>query len=147
MATTTHDHVAVSRRLIDEAFNAGNYDVIDEVTTDGFVDHDPLMGDQDKESVKQAISGYREAFPDLHCDIEEIFDAGDKVVYRWSANGTFENSFMGLEPTHEKGDPVKGVTIDRYEGDKVAESWSHWDTLTLMRDIGAVPQAAAAVSA
>ena len=147
MATTTHDHVAVSRRLIDEAFNAGDYDVIDEVTADGFVDHDPLMGDQDKDSVKQAISGYREAFPDLHCDIEEIFDAGDKVVYRWSANGTFENSFMGLEPTHEKGEPVKGVTIDRYEGDKVAESWSEWDTLTLMRDIGAVPQAAAAVSA
>jgi steroid delta-isomerase-like uncharacterized protein len=147
MATTTHDHIAVSRRVIDEAFNGGNYDVIDEVTADGFVDHDPLMGDQDKESVKQAISGYREAFPDLHCDIEEIFDAGDKVVYRWSANGTFANSFMGLEPTHEKGDPVKGITIDRYEGDKVAESWSEWDTLTLMRDIGAVPQAATAVSA
>jgi steroid delta-isomerase-like uncharacterized protein len=147
MATTTDDHIAVSRRLIDEAFNSGNYDVIDEVTADGFVDHDPLMGDQDKESVKQAIAGYREAFPDLHCDIEEIFDAGDKVVYRWSANGTFENSFMGLEPTHEKGDPVKGMTIDRYEGDKVAESWSEWDTLTLMRDIGAVPQAAAAPSA
>ena len=68
----------------------------------------------------------------------------DRVIYRWSANGTFENSFMGLEPTHEKGDPVRGMTIDRYEGDKVAESWSHWDTLTFMRDVGAIPEGAAA---
>ena len=72
-----------------------------------------------------------------------MIDAGDTVVYRWSANGTFENEFMGLQPTHEKGDPVKGITIDRYDGDKLVESWSQWDTLTLMRDIGAIPAAAA----
>ena len=23
---------------------------------------------------------------------------------------------MGLQPTHEKGDPVKGITIDRFDG-------------------------------
>jgi steroid delta-isomerase-like uncharacterized protein len=148
MATTTQENIAVSRRLIEEAFNRGSYDVIDEVCADGFVDHDPMLGAQDKEAVKQTITGYRGAFPDLHCEIEDIFDAGDRVVYRWSANGTFENSFMGLEPTHEKGDPVRGMTIDRYDADgKVAESWSHWDTLTFMRDVGAVPDATAAVSA
>ncbi len=65
-------------------------------------------------------------------------------MYRWSGNGTFENEMMGLQPTHEKGDPVKGITIDRFEGGKVVESWSQWDTLTFMRDIGAIPQEAAA---
>ena len=102
------------------------------------------MGDQDKETAKQSIAGYREAFPDIHITIEDIFDAGDKVVYRWSGNGTFENGFMGLEPTHEKGDPVRGITIDRYEGGKVAESWSQWDTLTFMKDVGAIPAEAGA---
>jgi predicted ester cyclase len=134
-----------SRRLIEEAFTEGNLDLIDEIAADGFVDHDPLMGEQDKQSVKQSISGYRGAFPDLHCDIEDIIEAGDKVIYRWSANGTFENSFMGLEATHEKGDPVKGMTIDRFDADgKVVESWSAWDTLGFMRAIGAVPEQAAA---
>jgi hypothetical protein len=51
---------------------------------------------------------------------------------------------MGLQPTHEKGDPVRGVTIDRFEGGKVAESWTHFDTLTLMRNVGAVPTEAGA---
>ena len=65
-------------------------------------------------------------------------------MIRWSGQGTFENEFMGLKPTHEEGDPIRGITIDRYEGGKIAESWTHWDTLTLMRNVGAIPEQAAA---
>ncbi len=137
------ENVAASRRFMEEAFNKGNLDVVDEICAEDFVNHDPLMGDQDKDAGKESIASYRQAFPDLHADIEEMIDAGDTVVYRWSANGTFENEIMGLQPTHEKGDPVKGITIDRYEGGELVESWSQWDTLTFMRDIGAVPAAAA----
>jgi predicted ester cyclase len=138
------ENVASSRRLIEEGFNQGNLGVIDEIAAENFVDHDPMMGDQDAEGTKQSVAGYRQAFPDLHCTIEDVIDAGDKVIYRWSASGTFENELMGLQPTHEKGDPVKGITIDRYEGDKCVESWSQFDTLTFMRDLGAIPEAAAA---
>ncbi len=137
------ENVAASRRFMEEAFNKGNLGVVDELCAEDFVNHDPLMGDQDKDAGKESIASYRQAFPDLHADIEEMIDAGDTVVYRWSANGTFENEIMGLQPTHEKGDPVKGITIDRYEGGELVESWSQWDTLTFMRDIGAVPAAAA----
>jgi steroid delta-isomerase-like uncharacterized protein len=138
------ENIATSRRLIEEAFNQGNLDVIDEASADNFVDHDPLMGDQDREAAKQSIATYRDAFPDIHITIEDIFAVDDKVVYRWSGDGTFENEMMGLQPTHEKGDPVRGITIDRFEGGKVVESWSQWDTLTFMRDIGAIPQEAPA---
>jgi predicted ester cyclase len=138
------ENVASSRRFIEEAFNQGNLGVIDEIVAEGFVDHDPLAGDQDAAAAKQSIAGYRQAFPDLHCEIEEMIDAGDTVIYRWSAQGTFENEILGLQPTHEKGNPVRGITIDRYEGDKCVESWSEWDTLTFMRDLGAVPAGAAA---
>ena len=44
----------------------------------------------------------------------------------------------------KQGDPVRGITIDRYEGGKIAESWTQWDTLTFMRNIGAIPEEAAA---
>ena len=140
----SQENIATSRRFIEEAFNQGNLDVIDELSGDGFVDHDPMMGDQDVDAVKQTIGTYRDAFPDIHITIEDIFDAGDKVVYRWTGQGTFENEMMGLQPTHEQGDPVKGITIDRYEGGKVVETWTQWDTLTFMRDIGAIPEQAPA---
>jgi steroid delta-isomerase-like uncharacterized protein len=140
----SQENIATSRRFIEEAFNRGNLSVIDELSTEDFVGHDPMTGDQDKEGAKQSIKGYRDAFPDLHATIEDIFAAGDKVAYRWYAEGTFENEIMGLQPTGERGDPVRGITIDRFEGGKVAESWSQWDTLTFMRDIGAIPEQTAA---
>jgi steroid delta-isomerase-like uncharacterized protein len=140
----SQENIATSRRFIEEAFNRGNLNVIDEHAGEGFVDHDPMMGDQDVDAVKQTIGAYREAFPDIHITIEDIFAADDKVIYRWSGQGTFENEMMGLQPTHEQGDPIKGITIDRYEGGKVVETWSQWDTLTFMRDIGAIPEEAAA---
>ena len=140
----SEENIATSKRGLEEAFNRGNLDVFDEDTTEGFVNHDPIMGDQDRESSKQQIASYRQAFPDIHITIEDIFAAGDKVVMRWRGDGTFENEFMGLPPTHEKGDPVRGITIDRYEGGKIAESWTQWETLTFMRNVGAVPDEAAA---
>ena len=140
----SEQNIATSRRGIEEAFNRGNLSVIDEDTTEDFVGHDPLTGDGDSEASKLAIGGYRAAFPDIHITIEDIFAADDKVVVRWSGQGTFENEFMGLKPTHEEGDPIRGITIDRYEGGKIAESWTHWDTLTLMRNVGAIPEQAAA---
>ena len=34
---------------------------------------------------------------------------------------------------------VEGITIDRYKGGKVVESWTHWDALGLMRQLGVAP--------
>jgi steroid delta-isomerase-like uncharacterized protein len=136
-----------ARRVLEDAFSQGNLDVLDEVCADGFVDHDPVMGDQDIDGAKQSISGYRQAFPDLKFEIEDAFEAGDKVVMRWSGNGTFENEFMGQEPTGERGDDVKGISIDRFDDDgKIAESWAQWDVMTFMRNIGLAPAGAEAAA-
>jgi predicted ester cyclase len=138
------ENVEASRRVLEEAFGEGNLEVIDEVCADNFVDHDPLAGDQDKEAVKQTIASYREAFPDLSFTLDDALDCGDKVVLRWTAQGTFEDEFMGQQPTGEKGQPVHGISIDRFDGGKIAESWGQWDTLQFMRDIGMLPEGAEA---
>jgi steroid delta-isomerase-like uncharacterized protein len=143
----SRENVEASRRLIEEAFNKGNLEVVDELCAEGFVDHDPLMGDSDREGVKQAIASYREAFPDIHITIDEIFAAGDRVVLQWTGEGTFQNPMMGLQPTGERGAPVHGIGIDRFEEGEIAESWGQWDTLQFMKNIGAIPQDAAVASA
>jgi steroid delta-isomerase-like uncharacterized protein len=140
------DNMDASRRVLEEAFNQGNLEVIDEVCSDDFVDHDPLMGDADSEAVKQRIGAYREAFPDIEIRVDEIFAAGDRVVIRWTGTGTFEHPLMGQQPTGERGEPIQGIGIDRFEDGKIAESWGQFDTLQLMRNIGAVPAASAAAA-
>ena len=144
---TTAENIGVSRRLVEETFGNGNLDLVDQYCTDDYVDHDPILGDQDRAGVKQTIAGYRAAFPDLHFTILDAFGIDDKVVLRWSGEGTFENEYMGLAPTGEKGEPVYGIGVDRYEDGKVAESWTQWDTLRFLRNIGAVPEADAVPAA
>ena len=143
----SEDNIAAARRILEEAFNQGNLDAIDEVCAEGFVDHDPVMGDQDREASKQTIASYREAFPDIEITVEDAFAADDKVVMRWSGNGTFENEFMGQQPTHQRGDPVRGISIDRFEDGKLVESWAMWDVMTFMKNIGAIPSEAGAPAA
>jgi steroid delta-isomerase-like uncharacterized protein len=138
-------NIDTARRVIEEAFGEGRLEVLDEVCSDDFVDHDPIQGDRGLDGVKETIEGYREAFPDLSFTIDDIFAAGDKVVTRWTGQGTFENEFMGQQPTHEKGDPVHGIGIDRFdENGKIAEAWAQWDVLTFMRQIGLLPAPAEA---
>lgn len=141
------ENIATSRRMMEEAWNQGDLDVVDEICAESFVDHDPVMGDGDRESLKQGITGYREAFPDLEITIDDIFAAGDKVAFRWTAQGTFENEIMGQQPTGEKGEPVHGIAIDRFEGGRIVESWGQWDTVRFLKNIGAVPEEAGAAAA
>ena len=138
-------NIDTSRRVIEEAFGEGRLEILDEVCSDDFVDHDPIQGDRGLDGVKETIQGYREAFPDLSFTIDDIFAAGDKVVTRWTGQGTFENEFMGQHPTHEKGDPVHGIGIDRFdENGKIVEAWAQWDVLTFMRQLGLLPAPAEA---
>src|SRR4051794_16993731 len=117
-------NIETARRDIEEAFGQGRLEILDEACADGFVDHDPVMGDQDVDGVKQTIGAYRDAFPDLSFSIDDVIASEDKVVTRWTGIGTFENEFMGQQPTHEKGDPIHGIGIDRFdENGKVVEAW------------------------
>ena len=137
------DNISSSRRVVDEAWNNGNLAVIDEVCADDFVAHDVALGDHDRETAKNLIAGYRDAFPDLHMHLEDSFEAGDKVVERWRTEGTFTNEYMGLKPTGRKGE-ITGINIDRYENGKLVENWVNWDNMQLMRDLGAIPEGDAA---
>lgn len=131
-------NLETSQRFLEAVWNQGDISAVDEICAEGFAGHDPAVGDFDRETGKSLISGYRQAFPDLHFTIEDCFESGDKVVTRWRSEGTFSNEFMGLEPTGRK-DEVTGIVVDRYEDGKIAESWAQWDNLKLMRDIGAIP--------
>jgi len=131
---------ALSRRLLEEAFNAGNIDVVDELVTTDFVNHDaalpePMIG---PDAAKASINGYRTAFPDLRITIEEQIADEQGVATRWSATGTHEGDLMGMTPTGKQS-TVTGITIDRIVDGRIAESWTNWDTLGMLQQLGVVP--------
>ncbi len=62
----------------------------------------------------------------------------DRVVTRWSAQGTHRGAFGGIAPT---GNVITftGITISRLENGQLVEEWENFDELSMMRQIGAVP--------
>lgn len=137
-----HENAKGSRRMIEEVFGAGRYQLADELVAAGASSHDPAMPKQiiGPEGVKEAARGYREAFPDLRMTAEEVVAQDDLVAVRWTARGTHQGELFGIAPTGKEA-TVTGMTIDRWSGGKIAESWTNWDTLGLLQQLGAVPAA------
>ena len=131
-----------STRIIEEIFGGGNYDLADDVGRADAVGHDPALPEPVKgpEGLKEAARGYRAAFPDLELTVENAIAEGDLVTIRWTARGTHKGDLFGIAPTGKQA-TVTGITIDRYAGGKIAESWTNWDTLGLLQQLGAVPSA------
>ena len=55
-----------------------------------------------------------------------------------SMSGTHKGEFYGVAPTGKKV-TMEGVTIHQIEDGKILDSTINWDTLGLMRQLGAVP--------
>ena len=135
---------AVVRRTFD-AFNTGDTSVAEELVAEGAVAHDPAQPEEmtGPEGFRQTIELYRGAFPDLSFTVDEMFSDGDMVCTRWSTTGTHDGELMGIAPSGNRI-TSSGISIDRVENGKVAESWVQWDNLGLMQQLGVFEGAAAA---
>jgi len=133
---------ALSKRYLD-AWNARDLDAFDQIVASDAEDHDPqnpfpeLLG---PEGARRGAEMYQSAFSDGHFDVERQFAEGDFVITRWTARGTNDGGLMGMPPTG-KSVACAGITIDRIAGGKIAETWTCWDTLGMMQQLGAVPEA------
>ena len=58
---------------------------------------------------------------------------------RWVAASKHVADFVGIAATGKRVS-VTGFTLDRIKDDKIAESWTTWDTLGLLQQLGAVPE-------
>lgn len=136
---------ALVRRYVEEVWNAGKLDAIDELLTADYVNHDPMNPEVPPGAVgaKKLATLYREAFPDINLRLEDVICEGDFVVDRWTATGTHKGSLFGVAPTGKRV-TVTGITINRIANGRIAESWINWDNLGLMQQLGAVPALARA---
>jgi len=83
---------------------------------------------------RQGFELIRNAFPDLHASIEDIFTDGDKVAVRLRLRGTHSGEFLGMPPA---GRAVEYVSHEFYRiaGGLIAEEWICSDLATLLRQL------------
>lgn len=125
------------RRLLEETFGKGNFDVFDEVCDPGFKGHVTLTGDSDLQHEKENCRMFRTAFPDLKCTILASFAEGDTVTTHWRMAGSHRGALtmLGMPPTGKRV-TVDGISLGRFRSGKLVESWTQWDAPALLTQLG-----------
>lgn len=138
----------VARKLMEEGWNKGREEVVDELMSPQCRFHDPVFPSltTGAENYKQHMRTTRNAFPDLRFTIEDQIAERNEVVQHWKLHVTHRGNFLGLPPTN-KSATISGTTIDRIEKGKIVERWADWNLLSLMEQLGMVSQAAQTLSA
>ena len=135
---TLDEKKQVIRRFVDEVLNAHNLGALDELVTEDFVEQLPFPGQgPGREGLRYAVGIFHTAFPDLHWVIEEQVAEGDTVVTRFTMTGTHGGPFLGI-PATGKTVNVWGVVLDVVRDGWFVESRIIMDTMTLMRQLGAI---------
>lgn len=126
------------------AMSEGNLDAVDEYIAEDFVDHEEFPGiSRDKEGVRQFFTLMRGAFPDFQMEPQEMIAEGDLVAVRAVFTGTQEGEFMGV-PATGRTVQVGGFDIIRIRDGKATEHWGLMDAMTMMQQLGAIPEQAPA---
>ena len=130
------------RRFNDEVWNKGNLGVFEEAYATNCSFHDPTFPADGVTGAKEKARELRAAVPDLHLDVHEILADADLTAYRWTMGGTSRGEFRGL-PATGKTYVMTGMTIDKWEDDRVVESWSNYDMLGGLQQLGIIPETTA----
>ena len=132
-------------RLVEEGFNRGRVELLDEFIHPGLVEHsNSPLGGTGLEAMKRRLTAVREAFPDAHLDIEDLSASADTVWWRWRFTATHQGDFVGVPPTGKRVETT-GVNIERIEDGKIVEHWSFSDRLAIWEQLGVdMPEAARA---
>jgi steroid delta-isomerase-like uncharacterized protein len=141
-AMSIEDNKMLVRRQFDEIWNGAKWDTVDELFATDYVNHDPYNPNQatGPEGFKERVSGYRHVLHDFDLKVERQIGEGDLVETHWSLRGVHRGELEGTAPTG-KSIYVDGQLLSRIVDGKFVEEWVHWDTLGLLRQIGAVPAA------
>jgi steroid delta-isomerase-like uncharacterized protein len=130
------------RRFYDEVLSNGDLDRISEICAEDVVDHEAPPGmPQGIEGVKAFVQMIRGGFPDLRATVEDALTEGDRTAARVKFTGTHDGEYMGI-PASGRRIEIETIDIIRVADGKCVEHWGITDNMSLMQQIGAIPQEA-----
>jgi predicted ester cyclase len=117
-------------RIAFEVWSTGDLDRLDVYLAADVVHHDPYdpNGADGLAGMKKTMQRNRGIYPDLRMTIEDQVAEGDKVVTRWTSTMTRNGKRLTLH----------GITIDRFEDNKIVEAWRCMDMLGFRLQMDAI---------
>jgi len=128
----------VARRFVTEHNGVGFARALDELLAPGAVVHEYLPGlppAMDRAIYDGFLTSFRAAMPDIRDEVNDVIVDGSRVAVRWTGHGTHTGeALMGI-PAKGARLVAHGIYILRFEGERIAEVWSHWDNLSVLEQL------------
>jgi steroid delta-isomerase-like uncharacterized protein len=139
----SEDNGELVRRSIEELWNEGRLDRVEQLFTSNYTLHVlhavDSAGMGGPLGVRQRVAMWRATFPDAQVTIEDLVVAGDRVVAGWTGRGTDSEDHWWGRPATGKRVTWAAITVSRVADGKIAEEWLAWDRLDLWQQLEAVP--------
>jgi steroid delta-isomerase-like uncharacterized protein len=135
------DNKALVRRTVEEVWNHGNLAAVDELYAADCVRRELDAPDTTRgvEAIKQRVTTFRNAFPDLHLTVDELIAEGERHALLWSFTGTHTGELEGIAPT---GRTVSGsgISLGRIVNGKAVEEVVSRDLYGLLKQLGVLSE-------
>lgn len=139
----SQDNKTIARNYIEQVWNAHRADNLEKFVAKDVVHHD-APGVTDYDSIKQFMAATLATFPDMKITIDDEIAEGDRVVQHQTCSVTQKGELLGM-PASGKHAVFPAVFIFRVSGGKIVEMWGVGDSMSMMQQLGLMPQPAQAV--
>lgn len=129
-------------RIVEEGFNQGNLDVIDEFFAPDYVNHIPGNNIENRDDFKAFISDFRGGLPDFEATVGMFVAEDDWIAFHFTMSGTFENeiaSLPGLPPNGEVVELLVNVILQFNEDGQIINEWDVGDNFPFLMQLGVIP--------
>jgi steroid delta-isomerase-like uncharacterized protein len=124
------------RRFYEELWNTWDLTVADEILSPDLRFRGSLGNElEGRDAFLAYVEEVRAAFPDWHNRIDELIEAGDRVVTPLTWTGTHQSELRGIPATGRRVAYV-GAGIFTVEAGLITDAWIVGDTQELWRALG-----------
>jgi steroid delta-isomerase-like uncharacterized protein len=125
----------VVRTLYEECLSRGRLELLPELIAQ---DYEGILKARGPDGFRTIIEGLRSGFPDIRYTIEDLLADGDRVVIRWTWEGTHDGKYLVFPPSGKRHS-VSGITIYEVKEGKIVRAWLQADRLGHLQQLGVVP--------
>jgi steroid delta-isomerase-like uncharacterized protein len=139
-------NLSLVEKLFDDVFTKGNLNSLSKYFNEDIIVNRPITTGAKGgiEGLKNKELQYKNGFPNKQVSIDEIFGSEEKVVVRWTTQGTHKGEFKGVAPTN-RNIKMSGISVYEFDGGKISFIYQNWDRITLFEQIGVLDESTAAL--
>lgn len=125
----------IVRQYNEELFVGGtDRELAKEILTEDYVRHARDGDQKGRDTFIEEFEASIQPFPEFTIRVKDMIAEGDKVSARWVFAGTNDGP-LGNQPPTQRSVEVEGMTMYRFGGNRIAESWSFHDQLAFHKQL------------